>query len=91
MLHTDNIYNLMIENNDHNEILRDINCRFWDLFDILLKDPNGISMESYDVLCGLGMRINPLVLAEKKGSIHCSLSNRYYIKEDEIETNHSLV
>ena len=82
MLHLDNIFNIIIENNDHNEILRDIDARFWDLFDILLKDPNGISMSSYDVLCGLGMRINPLIMAEKKSSVHSTIENRFYLREE---------
>lgn len=91
MLHTNNIYNIMIENNDHNEILRDISERFWDLFDVVLRDEHGINDASYDVLCGIGTRINPLVLAEKKGAIHCSIDNRYYINQESIANSHSYV
>lgn len=81
MLHMDNIHTIIVENSDHNEILKDIDARFWDLFDILLRDPNGISIESYDILCGLAYKISPAVLDEKRNSVHCSLDNRYYIDE----------
>jgi hypothetical protein len=83
MLHSDNIHSIIIENSDHNEILKDINTRFWDLFDILLRDPDGISSSSYDVLCGLGYKISPYILAEKRLDVGCSIDNRYYIRENQ--------
>lgn len=82
MLHADNIHTIIIENSDHNEILKDIDARFWDLFDILLHDPDGISLSSYEVLCGLGNKISPIILAEKKADVHCTIDNRYYIREN---------